>query len=249
MRSPDHELRLAMLISGGGTTMHAIGTACQEGGPLDGLMKPVVVVTSKEGVDGIAKARGLKIPVEKVLRKDFPRGEEGVEPYGEALLNVLYRYQPDVVTLNGFLAQVSGEVIDAYEGTIFNQHPGNPTYFGGTHMYGRCVHAAAIIFNRWTNRHPQWTDVVAQRVHRQYDRGAVVKSERFEILPTDTAETLQARALPVEHKVQIALLHDVAEGTVREVRTGEPFIHPLKPWEHIILYTAKQVAIQLYPQG
>lgn len=242
-------LRLAMLISGGGSTMHAIGTACEEGGLLHGFIKPVVVVTSKEDVDGIAKAKRLKIPVETVLRKDFPKGEEGVRPYGEALLNVLYRYQPEVVTLNGFLAQVSPMVIDTYEGNIFNQHPGNPRYFGGKHMYGRCVHAAAILFNRWTNRRPQWTDVVAQRVHRRYDRGAVVKSERVKILPTDTAETLQARALPVEHKVQIALLHGVAHGTVQEVDAREPFIHPLKPWEHIILYRAKQAAIQLYPQG
>ena len=208
------EARLAMLISGGGTTMEAIGMACQEGGPLRGLVKPVVVVASRDVIEGIAKAEKLGTPVEIVLRKNFPKGKEGVELYGKALLEVLSRYEPDVVTLNGFLAQVSEEVIVAYEGRIFNQHPGPVPEFGGEGMFGRRVHAAVLIFNRLTQRRPQYTEVIAQSVHPQYDRGAVLKWALVAINPTDTVDSLQKRALLAEHQVQIDLLKYIALSTI-----------------------------------
>lgn len=239
------EARLAMLISGGGTTMEAIGLACQEGGPLHGLVKPVIVVASRDNIEGIAKAEKLETPLEIVLRRNFPKGKEGVKLYGKALLEVLSRYGPDVVTLNGFLAQVSEEVIVAYEGRIFNQHPGPVPEFGGEGMFGRRVHAAVLIFNRLTQRRPQCTQVIAQNVHPQYDQGAVLKWAPVAITPTDTVDDLQKRALPIEHQVQIDLLKDVATGTIETV-PHEAFV---KSGEQVILFLAKEAAKALYPQG
>lgn len=239
------EARLAMLISGGGTTMEAIGMACQEGGPLHGLVRPVVVIASREGIEGIAKAEKLGTPVEMVLRKNFPKGKEGVKLYGKALLEVLSRYGPDVITLNGFLAQISEEVIVAYEGRIFNQHPGPVPEFGGDGMYGRRVHAAVLIFNRLTQRQPQSTEVIAQSVHPQYDQGLVLKWASVAITPTDTVDDLQKRALPIEHQVQIDLLKAVALGTIEAV-PREAFV---KPGEQVVLFFAKEAAKALYPQG
>lgn len=239
------ETRLAMLISGGGTTMEAIGMACREGGPLHGLVKPVVVVASREGVGGIAKAERLGTPVEIVLRRNFPKGKEGGQLYGKALLEVLSRYEPDVVTLNGFLAQVPEGVIAAYEGRIFNQHPGPVPEFGGEGMFGRRVHAAVLIFNRLTQRQPQCTEVIAQNVHPQYDQGLVLKWASVAITPTDTVDDLQKRALPIEHQVQIDLLKDVALGTIEAV-PREVFV---KPGEQVTLFLAKEAAKALYPKG
>ena len=240
----ESEVRLAMIISGKGTTMEAIGKACQEHGFLDGLVKPVVVISSREDAGGIEKAERLHIPVRLVARKDFPKGVSGIRPYGEELLRVLRQYEPDVVTLNGCLAQISGEVIRSYE--MYNQHPG-PRELGGPGMFGRRVHAAAIIFNRLVKRNPPWTEVIAQRVDSHFDRGAVVKSARVDILPTDTVDTLQVRALPMEHQVQINLLRDVALQSVTEVNRSEPFVNPLNPMEHVVLYVAKEAGKALYP--
>lgn len=242
----ESEARLAMLISGGGTTMEAIGMACQEGGPLHGLVEPVVVIASRDGIGGITKAGKLGIAVEIVLRRNFPKGKDGVEQYGKALLEVLSRYKPDLVTLNGFLAQVSEEVIVAYEGKIFNQHPGPVPEFGGEGMFGRRVHAAVLIFNRLTQRQPQCTEVIAQNVHPQYDQGTVLKWAPVVINPTDTVDDLQKRALPIEHQVQIDLLKDVALGTTDKTVLRESFV---KPGEQVILFLAKEAAKALYPQG
>lgn len=239
------EARLAMLISGGGTTMEAIGMACLEGGLLHGLVKPVVVIASRDDIGGIVKAEKLGIPVEMVLRKNFPKGKEGAGLYGKALLEILSRYGPDAVTLNGFLAQVSEEVIVAYEGKIFNQHPGPVPEFGGEGMFGRRVHAAVLIFNRLTQRRPQCTEVIAQSVHPQYDQGTVLKWAPVAITPIDTVDDLQKRALPIEHQVQVDLLKAVALGAI-EATPREVFV---KPGEQVILFLAKEAAKALYPQG
>lgn len=241
----ESEARLAMLISGSGTTMEATGIACQEGGPLHDLVKPVVVIASRDGIGGIAKAEKLGTPVEVILRKNFPKGQEGGQLYGKALLEILSRYEPDIITLNGFLAQVSAEVIAAYEGRIFNQHPGPVPEFGGEGMFGRRVHAAVLIFNRLTQRQPQSTEVIAQNVHPQYDRGAVLKWAPVAITATDTVDDLQKKTLLIEHQVQIDLLKDVALGTIKIV-PHEAFV---KPEEQVILFLAKEVAKALYPQG
>ncbi len=224
--------------------MQAIGEACQNG-ELQGRVSLVAVISSRVGIDGIRKAQNLGIPVEMVLRKDFPKGYNGVDAYGKALKSVLAKYNPDVVTLNGFLAQISEEVIYKYEGNIFNQHPGPVSDFGGEGMYGRRVHAAVIIFSRLIGRQAPYTEMIAQRVSLHYDCGAVVKLARVEILPQDTVASLQERSLPVEHQVQIELLGDVAAGVVKEVN-GIPYVHPM---DYVILDEAKKIAKLLYPNG
>ena len=128
---------------------------------------------------------------------------------------------------------------------MFNQHPCPVPEFGGRGMYGRRVHATRLLFTRMTKR-DYWTEAIAQRVHREYDQGAVVHSARVDILPDDTVDDLQQRVLPVEHKTQIALLKNVARGSVKEVSVRETLV---KPEEEQVLFLAKRVARLLYPQG
>ncbi|MBI5793818.1 hypothetical protein HZA87_01885, partial [Candidatus Uhrbacteria bacterium] len=110
--------------------------------------------------------------------------------------------------------------------------------------YGRRVHAAVLRFRQLTNR-DFWTTVIAQRVHEKFDEGRVVKAKRVPILPSDTVEDLQMRALPEEHSVQIAMLQDVMTGRLREL---EPeFL--VRPEERHLLEQAKREAIEWYPKG
>jgi phosphoribosylglycinamide formyltransferase 1 len=243
----ESEVRLAMLGTGSGSTIQAIGLQCKEGS-LRGRIKPIVVISSKEDAGCLKKAQMLEIPTEVVARKDYPKGDKGIKPYGEALLNVLRRYEPDFVTMNGFLPQISLEVILEYLGRMSNQHPG-PRELGGKGMYGRRVHAAAIIYNRLARIDPPWTEVIAQRVDPNYDRGAVIKSARVTILKNDTVDSLQEHAIRQEHAVQVAMLEDVANDNVTEVQRAEQFVQPFSLRQHVILYVAREVGKVLYPQG
>ncbi|MDO8486870.1 MAG: formyltransferase family protein [Candidatus Curtissbacteria bacterium] len=238
-------MRLASLISGGGTTMEAIGKACLSGEiPFD----LVCVISSNPNSGGIEKAKKLGIPAEDivVINPDDFRvgGKVDQEKFGEAIIKELKKRKVDVVMQNGWYPWTPNVVTDAYSGMIFNQHPGPIPEFGGKGMYGTAVHAAVLEFRKLTGGE-MWTEVVAQRAERDMDAGAVVKSARVEIMAGDSAETLQKRALPIEHRVQIELLKDIASSNVHEL------IRPpiVLAGEEKILEAARQKAIKMYPES
>lgn len=238
--------RLASLISGSGTTMQAIIRACRSGEiPMD----IACVISSSPTAGGIEKAKRLGIPDKDIIvvnPNDF-RNDKKIdrEDFGLKILKELKERGVTVVTQNGWLPLTPETVIDAFEGAIFNQHPGPVPEFGGKGMYGRRVHAARLLFVRETKR-DYWTEAIAQRVHTDFDQGVVVKSARVDILPDDTVVDLQQRVLSVEHQVQIELLKDVARGNVKEVSGRERLV---KLGEEQILSQAKKAAILLYPKG
>jgi folate-dependent phosphoribosylglycinamide formyltransferase PurN len=239
------DIRWVSLISGGGTTMDAMVTACQEGGILYGRINPVAVISSKENVGGLEKAFILRIPTEVVAKNKYPKGEEGVEPFGNELYEVLKSYHPDIVTMNGFTVQVSRKVIEAFN--MRNQHPGPPE-LGGDRMVGLRVHASAILFVRRIERPDPWTRVICQRVDPDFDKGAIVKSAEVPILKFDMPEDLQKRALPFEHQVQIGFLDDFANGIDKDEEGLRPFVDWKNNAEVMDLTQARIDGINLYPK-
>ena len=91
-----------------------------------------------------------------------------------------------------------------------------------------------------------WTEATAHRVTVNFDEGKVVKRKQVPIFQNDTAETLQARVLPVEYEVQIETLRDFANGTVSEFNRETPLV---LSDEESILEECKQLAIKIYPKG
>lgn len=241
------QVRLASLISGSGTTMQAIIKASQSG---ELLIEIACIISSDPSSPGLIKARELKIPERNIviINPDDFRNHEGKmdqDAFGRQILKELADRRVTVVTQNGWLPLTPKNVIENYEGVIFNQHPGPVPEFGGKGMYGRRVLASRLLFVRMTNR-DFFTEAVAQRVDKDFDKGVVVKSARIEILPEDTVEDLQKRVLPVEHKVQIELLKDVAKGTAKDIPKKEALV---RPDEEQTLDLAKRMAMLLYPKG
>ncbi|MDQ3099270.1 MAG: hypothetical protein M3Q44_05980 [bacterium] len=239
--------RLAILISGGGTTMQEIIKACQTG---EINMEIACVISSNQQAGGIEKAKKLKIPDKNVIiinPQDYKNesGKVDLLLFGRKIITELQDRKVTIVSQNGWLPLTPEIVIDAFEGKIFNQHPGPVPEFGGKGMYGRRVHAAVILFRRWT-KGEMWTEVIAQRVGKIYDEGELLYTERVEILPTDTVDDLQQRALPIEHRLQIQLLIDIANGIVKNPVLRDPIV---KLEEEEILKTAKKVAKLLFPTG
>lgn len=238
------KLRIALLISGGGTTMQAIIRACKDG-VLKRKVEPALVISSRSDAGGIQKALAEGIPEKDVLvirRKDYPQDEP--EAFGEVIINKCLPRDIDFVGQYGWMVLTPRNVIEFFKGMMTNQHPGPPE-FGGQGWFGLRVHCGRLYFVRTTKR-DFWTEAIAQRVHPEYDRGVMVKSRRVEILPNDTPLTLQQRVLPVEHEVQIETLLDFANGTVTEIIRDTPLI---LPGEESILEEAKRVATILFPKG
>lgn len=242
---------MATLISGGGTTMAEIIKACKSGEIPN--MDIACVVSSNPEAGGIEKARALGIEDIMVVNpRDFKEGGRvNEEQFGKVLFNELAMRNVTVVTQNGWLPHTPDLMREKYEGFIFNQHPGPVPEFGGKDMWGKRVHAALLGYRRWTSgdwrREESWTEVIAQRVDKDHDQGAVVKKVRVVILPGDTPEDLQKRALPVEHRVQIELLKDVAGGSVKEVGLRPPIV--TTPAEELVWKLSRKMAVLLYPKG
>ncbi len=239
-------MRIALLISRGGTTMEAIIKATK-----DGILKdvvPALVIASKENAGGIKKAKDLGILENNIIVLN-PKNFSTPEAFGETILHECRAHDIDFIGQYGWLAKTPANVCNAYKGMIVNQHPGpldtGRPDFGGEGMYGLRVHEARLEFVQKTNR-DFWTEASAHRVTVNFDEGKVVKRKQVEILPDDTAESLQARVLPIEHQVQIEALRDFVNGTVEEFSREEPLV---RNGEEEILEECKENAKKLYPNG
>ncbi|MCE9549373.1 hypothetical protein K8Q98_03200 [Candidatus Nomurabacteria bacterium] len=246
MTFPKNNLKLALLISGSGSTMEAIIKACQSG-KLENV-QPVLVIASKENIGGIEKAKNLGMAPRDILVLN-PHDFDNEEEFGKKIITECVKRGVNFIGQYGWMVKTPYNVLKAFDGNIINQHPGPLEHgrpdFGGPGMYGLRVHQARLEFVRMTNR-DFWTEVSAHRVTEKFDEGAVVKSARVAILTDDTAETLQARALPVEHEIQISTLNDFVNNTVREIHRDTRMV---LPGEEKILEECKMRAKKLYPNG
>lgn len=238
---------LATFISGGGTTMEQIVKACQSG---EIPMNVACVISSSADAGGIKKARDLGIPEKNIViinPNNFcnENGKVDQERFGIRIIKELRERRVTVVTQNGWMPLTPEIVINEYPETMFNQHPGPVPEFGGKGMFGKRVHAARLFFVRETGR-DFWTEAIAQRVDKNFDKGQVVHSARINILPEDTVESLQQRVLCEEHRVQIELLKKVARGDVGEIKRETILV---EPGDEKILKQSKKQAKLLYPDG
>lgn len=240
--------RLAILISGNGTTMEAIVKAWKRGEiPLD----IACIISSNPTALGIEKAKRLGIPEKDIVivNPEKYRNEKGKvdqDRFGSQILNELQKRKVTVVTQNNWMPLTPKVVIEAFRNKIFNQHPAPTPEFGGKGMFGKRVHAAVLLFNRLIKRPEQWTEAIAQRVATEFDQGAVVKSVKIPILPDDTVDMLQQRVLLIEHELQIELLNDIVKGKVADFVNRDSIV---RPGEEEILEQVKTISKLLYPRG
>lgn len=239
-------MKIALLISGGGTTATAVIRAALEN-RLRGVTPACVIASSPEakGIERVAQA-GLPKNAVFVIQ---PKGYQTRDLFGEAILKVCRERGVDLVCQYGWHFKTPSNVIAAYQDRMINQHPGpidpGRPDFGGKGMFGRRVHAARMYFVRQTNRE-FWTEATAQRVAEEYDLGEVLNKTVVPILPDDDPQSLHERMLPIEHQVQIATLQDFADDDLHPLKRLEPLI---RPGEEKILEESKRIAAILYPNG
>lgn len=209
-------------------------------------MEIACVIASTLEAGGLIKAQTLGIPVEVVNPTDYTGADGKVDLYafGVANLAVLRKYGATVVTQNGYLARTSDVVIDAFRDAIFNQHPGPKKETAGTK--GTQPHAIMLYIAQATGRNCG-TEVITHRVNSKWDDGMTVGVVPVPIEDIyEDPKLLQARALPVEHKLQIALLQQIVKGKVREVGIIKRYTSIR---EEEILRSARAYARERYPDG
>ena len=176
-------VRVAVLVSGGGTNLQAIIDAKNAGKIPSAELS--LVIASNEKAYALTRAANAGIPSE-VLRK--AKGED-VTLYGERLLEVLRAHEIDLVVLAGFLTILPENVIRAYDHRILNVHPSLIPSFCGDGFYGLRVHEAALA------KGVKVTGATIHFVNEITDGGDIIAQKAVEVLPDDTPETLQKRVM------------------------------------------------------
>ena len=177
------KIRVAVLVSGGGTNLQAILDAAHSG--MIHSAEVVLVVSSQPGVYALERAKRAGVP-SAVLRKQELGGQAGFEA---ALLELLRAYRVDLIVLAGFLSILSNDFTSQYDHRILNVHPSLIPSFCGKGFYGLKVHEAAL------SRGVKVTGATVHFVNEIPDGGEILAQKAVEILPDDTPETLQRRVM------------------------------------------------------
>lgn len=183
--------------------MEAIIRACQSG--VIPQSEVVLVVGTRPDAPALARAEALGVPTMIVNPRDFPDNSA----YGDTLLWVLERIQPDLICLAGYMRLLPECVVKAYPNRIMNIHPALLPQFGGKGMYGLRVHEAVL------QSGAKETGCTVHFVDEHYDTGPIILQRAIPVLEGDTPETLAERLLPVEHATYVEAIRLFAEGRLK----------------------------------
>ena len=176
-------LKIAVLVSGGGTNLQALIDAEKNGEIKNGTI--TCVIASNREAPAIERAKKAQIKTEILVKKEFETPSE----YDEALLNLLEKDQIDLVVLAGFMTILSDTVIAEYRGRIINVHPSLIPAFCGDGFYGIHVHRAAL------ERGVKLTGATVHFVDEVCDGGPIILQKAVEVKDDDTPEMLQRRVM------------------------------------------------------
>lgn len=176
-------LKIAVLVSGGGTNLQALINAQTQGKIRGGEI--ACVVSSRADAYAIQRAQKAGIPAEVVVRKNFPDSTS----YENAMLEIFSRYQIDGIVLAGFMTIISANLIRRYENKIINVHPSLIPSFCGEGYYGLHVHEAAL------EKGVKVTGATVHFVNEICDGGPIILQKAVAVEEDDTPEILQRRVM------------------------------------------------------
>lgn len=192
-------LKVAVLVSGGGTNLQAIIDAIDNKVITD--TEIVAVISNNRGAFALERAKKAGITAEVVSPKDYADRAE----FNKALLAKLKETGADIIVLAGYLVVIPEIVIDAYPNKIVNIHPSLIPAFCGTGYYGLKVHEAALA---------RGVKVVGATVHfvdKGTDTGPIIMQKAVEVQNGDTPKVLQQRVMEqAEWKLLPAVIDKIA---------------------------------------
>ncbi len=202
-------IRLAVLLSGSGTTLQNIIDRIDRG-ELDATVAGVI--SSRPGVFGLERAKRHGIPASEVVRREF----SGNEAFNAALWAEIRGLSPDLVVLAGFMSLIA--VPPDFQNRIINVHPALIPAFCGHGMYGHHVHEAVI------NYGAKISGATVHFVDTEYDHGPIILQDTVPVLDGDTPETLAERVQALERELYPQAIQLFAQGRLR-VAGRRVFVH------------------------
>lgn len=193
---------IAVLVSGGGTNLEALLLAQEAGRIPHGEI--VLVATSNPGAYALERAKHHGVEAVVISR-------ESAAAFEAALSALLRQRHVDCIVLAGFLSILSQGFVSRWPDRIVNVHPSLIPAFSGKGFYGLRVHQAAL------DRGVKVTGATVHLVNEIPDGGRILLQKTVEILPQDTAETLQKRVM---EQAEWVLLPQAVELLCKQIVEG-----------------------------
>ena len=178
-----NKIRIAVLVSGGGTNLQALIDAQAKGSLQSGEI--ALVVSNKPGAYALERAKRASIETLTLTRTDCG-SQEGFET---ALMEALDSRKIGLIVLAGFMSILSASFTGHYENRMINIHPSLIPSFCGKGYYGLRVHEAALAYG------VKVTGATVHYVNEVPDGGKILLQKAVSVEPGDTPETLQRRVM------------------------------------------------------
>ncbi|MBR6282183.1 MAG: phosphoribosylglycinamide formyltransferase [Lachnospiraceae bacterium] len=176
-------LKIAVMVSGGGTNLQAIIDAIANGTITDTQI--VAVISNNADAYALERARNAGIKAVCVSRKEIPDRAA----YDDALLAAVKESGADLIVLAGFLVVIPTKMIQAYRNRIINIHPSLIPAFCGTGYYGLKVHEGVL------SRGVKVTGATVHFVDEGTDTGPIILQKAVAVEEGDTPQILQRRVM------------------------------------------------------
>src|SRR5882757_1686571 len=190
--------RVAILISGRGSNMAAL---IQAATAADFPAEIAVVISNRADAGGLAKAGASGVPTLTIESKPFGKDRAAFEA---VLQSALDEYQIELICLGGFMRLFTADFVQRWHGRMLNIHPSLLPSFPGLDPHGQALSAGVKI-----------SGATVHFVIPETDAGPVLMQGAAVVADNDTAATLAARILGIEHRIYPEALRLLASGKVR----------------------------------
>lgn len=197
-------LKLAVLVSGGGTNLQAIIDSIADGRITNAEIK--VVISNNKNAYALERAAKAGIPAKALSPKDFTDREA----FNDALLQELIDSEADLVVLAGCLVVIPPKIVEHFKNRIINIHPSLIPSFCGKDYYGLKVHEGVL------NRGVKVTGATVHFVDDGTDTGPIILQKAVEVHQDDTPKSLQLRVMEeAEWVIMPRAIDLIANGKVK----------------------------------
>ena len=205
-------LKLAVLVSGGGTNLQSIIDSIADGRITNAEIK--VVISNNKNAYALERAAKAEIPAKALSPKDFTDREA----FNDALLQALIDSEADLVVLAGCLVVIPPKIVEHFKNRIINIHPSLIPSFCGKDYYGLKVHEGVL------NRGVKVTGATVHFVDDGPDTGPIILQKAVEVHQDDTPKSLQLRVMEeAEWVIMPRAIDLIANGKVK-VEGGKALI-------------------------
>ena len=205
-------LKLAVLVSGGGTNLQSIIDSIADGRITNAEIK--VVISNNKNAYALERAAKAGIPAKALSPKDFMDREA----FNDALLQALIDSEADLVVLAGCLVVIPPKIVEHFKNRIINIHPSLIPSFCGKDYYGLKVHEGVL------NRGVKVTGATVHFVDDGTDTGPIILQKAVEVHQDDTPKSLQLRVMEeAEWVIMPRAIDLIANGKVK-VEGGKALI-------------------------